>query len=338
LVREIREELQMDIRGMMPYHLGRTSSKLLDDGKSGACSDMYVLPVTLVPSSLNSRLKWIVGKDIYKLSHNWPSNTAKWVGRFMRFVQQLFSTPADLLTFAYKSRCGFVPCDVIDQFEDDSSSFVGWKDFSDLPIPSGGVYFQGIPVNQSVARSSVESVVSNVVDSVNHNPNRPGERRRVERSLVASVPSTTSGAPFGVFSVPPNQMAKMLVQSVPDDFNESPPPQSFSLYTPPPCVPQAVQPSGGQVVMPTRCSLLDMRSRDYGIFSYENAFYFVAALVLVDPNLFTKDIYRRMTNGMNLNNLRPGRVLEDMIRMGWFIRQQCGNDHRVSINQAWSLV
>jgi len=317
---------------MMPYHLGRTSSKLLDDGRSGACSDMYVMPLTFVPSSLNSRLKWIVGKDIYKLSHNWPSNTAKWVGRFMRYVQRMFSTPADLLTFTYKSRCGFVPRDEIDQFEDDSSSFSGWKDFSDLPIPSGGVYFQGIPVNQSVMRPPMEPVIPD------HNPNRPGERRRVERSLVASVPSTTSSVPFGVFSAPPNQMAKMLVQSVPDDFRDSPPPQPFSLYSPPVIVPQVVQPPPGQVLMPSRCSLLDIRSRDYGTFSYENAFYFVAGLVLADPNMFTKDIYRRMTSGMNLNNLRPGRILEDMVRMGWFIRQQCGNDHRVSVSQAWSLV
>jgi len=348
LIREIREELHMDIEGSMPYHLGRTMSKVLDDGKSAACSDMYVMPLTLVPSSLNSRLKWIVGKDIYKLSHNWPSNTAKWVGRFMRYVQSLFPTPADLLSFTYKSRCGFVPRDEVDRFEDDSSSFVGWKDFSSLPIPSGGVVFEGIAVNQSMtlldsshqARMETRPVegFGVVIDSpARHNPTRPGERRR-DVPLVSSVPSISSVAPVGVFSLPPNQIAKMLVQSVPDDFRESPPPQSFSLYTPPVVVPHVPQSPSGQVLMPAKCSLLDIRSRDYGTFSYENAFYFVAGVVLGDPNIFTKEIYKRMMHGMNLANLRPGRILEDMIRMGWFIRHQCGNDHRVSINQVWSPI
>jgi len=286
-------------------------------------------------------MKWIVGKDIYKLSHNWPSNTAKWVGRFMRYVQNLFPTPADLLTFTYKSRCGFVSRDEVDRFEDDSSLFVGWKDFSDLPTPSGGVVFQGISVNQSVTLmdSSHQAQMRPMegfdveIALARHNPNRPGERRR-DSSLVASVSSTSSVAPPVVSSVSP----KMLVQSVSEDLRETLFSHPFLLYTPPAAVPHVSQSPPGQILMPAKCSLLDIRSRDYGTFSYENAFYFVAGLVLGDPNMFTKEIYKRMTNGMNLANLRPGRILEDMIRMGWFIRHQCGNDHRVSINQLWSPV
>jgi len=312
-------------------------------GVADACADVFMVSSSIFPTSVidQAKMRWIVLKDFYPLTHGYRHNLARWVSRILRFLQRMYPTPNDVIE-AVKMCVHPIPRKEV---EADTSSFQGWPQCF-IPMMSMGVECY----------------------NPDHNPNRPGQRKAVAKGLVpnfntrnllgAQIASrlphdeedlyeeqetTMKEVPLQRSSLPFPEIRGYLAPSVVPTA-----PMSASVSTPltpvyKPMVP-SLNPAPGvvQAPIPPFISLDELRKRSYSQDnSIVNSFYFVCWRILEckrEGGLRTVDLYKDMRKGLGVDQV-AGRVLDDLIKMGWFRKEPAGiSDHVVVMNFAWQYV
>jgi len=330
LIREIKEELDYDLSSAPLLHLGKSASALDATGVADACSDVYMVSASLIPGHVldAAKMKWIVLKDIFPLSQGRRNNLAEWIPRILRFVQRSYQSAAELLE-AVKMNVVPIPRKEIETSE---KGFQGWSECF-VPMPGMGVEY--------------------------HDPNRPGPRREIAKRVDHGLVPNFNGR-----NVVAAQIASRLPLDDDDQRCESmrmitPPQQSMAVshmqgssttssladlapvYKP---MVRSLNPAPGVVFapVPPPLSLHDLATRNYlQDNSIESSFYFICWRILVcnrEGGLRTVDLYKDMRKSFGVDQL-AGRVLDDVIRMGWFRKEPSGvSDHVVVMNFAWQYV
>jgi len=319
LTREVWEELNFDITPSGPTYLGKSASEVRKDGYSDACSDVYVVAAGNLPYSATSDFEWIMYSDIAPLSQGRKAKVAEWIPRILRFVQSQFSSAESLMSVV----CGDASVDprsIIDGYEKNPFDFKGWPACtwsmtskivyvevpSPLPLlPRKHAFIAPAPVERNVPDfSQVNPVVKQVLRNLKeHEYGRIGDDDALKQVVVplnTSVPTRTP-----ILSQTPAQNAPM---------------------------------GETRVLHPPFISMERLVTLNYaGPPSTEMKFYFVCYQILTagSSGVLTKDLYQKMRRHLNLGTHTAGRVLDDMIKCGWFRRVAEGNDHRVTMNFGW---
>jgi len=324
LIREIKEELDYDLSSAPLLHLGKSASALDATGVADACSDVYMISASFIPGHVldAAKMKWIVLKDIFPLSQGRRNNLAEWIPRILRFVQRSYQSAAEVLE-AVKMNVVPIPRKEVETSE---KGFQGWSECF-VPMPGMGVEY--------------------------HDPNRPGPRREIVKKVDYGLVPNFNGR---------NAVAAQIASRLPLDDDDqrcetmkviAPPQQSIAVshmqgsstlapvYKP--MVP-SLNPVPGVVFapVPPPLSLHDLATRNYlQDNSIESSFYFICWRILAcnrEGGLRTVDLYKDMRKSFGVDQL-AGRVLDDVIRMGWFRKEPSGvSDHVVVMNFAWQYV
>jgi len=312
LVREIYEELDVDISFTPLKYLGKSATTLRADSSVEASCDLFAVKADDIVTKMTGidrivlggrHLYWCSPYYVASLSTIESSYVPPWVGRLCRFIQKLYPT-VELFLDMLEGKSGPIP--VIDY--DDGKIAKKWE----VPFPDDFFPIRTYP--NYITGEGVREI----------SPELPGTAKwRLQNEKPSLVPLTTEGVTVLVPSSTVKTRAQALLRPVSS--------------------PGKVSDEDWNVVgvdgkpLPARMSYADMVSRRGCPFSDENIFYYVATKLSGTEFIRTKDLYAMMTGErIDLNRDPPGKVIEALVKKGWLNRSPAtGGHHNISLNPAW---
>lgn len=323
LVREIWEELNIDVASLCPVYLGKSATEIKPNGLADACADIFVVAAGNVPLTAKKDFRWITYNDINPISIGRRGNFAEWLGRILRFVQSIFPAPENLVAVA-SGQAKVEPRTVIDEWHFTAYDFKGW------PIGYGALAPRGIelyaipkPPPIGTKRTMIQGVdvVEKLVPDFT-------QRNLLASDILSRMPRHDDD-PLDIVlkpssPVPVPVLGNTSTNPVVPVFSQNRPIGEVRVSIPP-CI-----------------SMAKLATLNYSgsHLSHEIRFYFVCYQILTSGKngILTRDLYPRMKKNLNLESTPPGRILGDMVKFGWFRREPQGEDHFVTMNFSWQFI